>query len=70
MRNKKQTRISVTITFSTLPDLAQFIEERSVQIGMDRSKYLTALVRHDREENTVGEIAKKQAERLSTPVAA
>lgn len=70
MRKKTPPRISKTLTVSLPPDVAEFIDKRAAEIGSSSSKYIADLVRHDREENTVGEIAKKQAERLSTPVAA
>lgn len=69
MKPRKSARIFQTKSFSLPPDLIEFVLKRGAQVG-GPSDYIQKLIRHDQEENILGEIAKKQAERLSTPVAA
>lgn len=61
---KKQTRNTVTKSFTFEPALAEFIDKRS-ELFSSASQYMSELVKHDRSENTIADIAKKTADRLA-----
>lgn len=69
MKSRKPTRIFRTKSFSLPPDLIDFVVKRGALVK-GPSDYIQKLIRHDLTHNTLGEIAKVDAERLSTPVAA